>query len=171
MEAPKTVSRTANKHSKECSRPGTRPTHHESPFGTLPIGSLVCARMRFPESLPIHFAVKKQLIHPDPYFDRELSHGTQTQGLRCRGLGKSVQGRVAFRGQSAAHGQITERRLSVTRSDLSSPIASLSAFSSWIVDRGSWFVVSSKTCFRKSDSISITAHRITETVRLWDFFV
>jgi hypothetical protein len=37
----------------------------------------------------------------------------ETQGLRCRGLGKSVQGRVAFRGQSAAHDQITERNLSI----------------------------------------------------------
>lgn len=37
----------------------------------------------------------------------------ETYGLRCRGLGKSVQGRVAFRGQSAAHDQITERKHSV----------------------------------------------------------
>jgi len=40
---------------------------------------------------------------------------TETQGLRCRGLGKSVQGRVAFRGQSAAHDQITERKPSVAQ--------------------------------------------------------
>ena len=37
----------------------------------------------------------------------------EAQGLRCRGLGKSVQGRVAFRGQSAAHDQTTERKHSI----------------------------------------------------------
>jgi hypothetical protein len=35
-------------------------------------------------------------------------------GIRCRGLGKSVPGKLAcIEGQSTAHGQITERKYSV----------------------------------------------------------
>ena len=35
--------------------------------------------------------------------------------IRCRGLGKSVPGKLALVGLAAAHGQITERNYSVTR--------------------------------------------------------
>ena len=38
---------------------------------------------------------------------------SKAQGLRCGGLGKSVQGRVAFRRRNAAHDQITERKYSI----------------------------------------------------------
>jgi hypothetical protein len=35
--------------------------------------------------------------------------------IRCRGLGKSVPGKLALVGQTAAHGQITERKYSVAQ--------------------------------------------------------
>jgi hypothetical protein len=35
--------------------------------------------------------------------------------IRCRGLGKSVPGKLALMGLAAAHGQITERKYSVAR--------------------------------------------------------
>jgi len=50
--------------------PRNRPTLHITPFGSLPIDALFNAHT--------------------------CAFHTETQGLRCRGLGKSVQGRVAF---------------------------------------------------------------------------
>jgi hypothetical protein len=43
------------------------------------------------------------------------SQGGRLMGIRCRGLGKSVPGKAAFRRQSAAHGQITERKYSIAQ--------------------------------------------------------
>jgi hypothetical protein len=72
----------------------------------LPIGSLMLSASLLIRGSNLAFLI---------FSGQESSCGTTTQGLRCRGLGKSVQGRVAFRGQSAAHDQITERKLSVSR--------------------------------------------------------
>ena len=47
------------------------------------------------------------------------SPGRRLKWIRCRGLGKSVPGKLGLESQSAAHGQITERKPSVPHLRLS----------------------------------------------------
>jgi hypothetical protein len=55
----------------------------------------------------------------DPFGVRRRVTGQETHGYTLSGLGgKSVPGKLAFQRQTATHGQITERKLSVSQSSL-----------------------------------------------------
>src|SRR5580700_4509700 len=49
------------------------------------------------------------------YTEETLLQTMELWWSRCRGLGKSVPGRIALGGQTTAHGQIHERKLSIAR--------------------------------------------------------
>ncbi len=86
-------------------------------------GRLIAGRHHCPQcfrpSAAIPFKEAALPALPDQHRVPGRVAGWETQWLRCRGLGKSVKGRLPCLWQTTAHGQITERKLSVAHFRLS----------------------------------------------------
>jgi hypothetical protein len=106
----------------EC--PGPELPHAtSSPDGSLPNGT---TSPFFPVlSAPVQFKEAEHSMAAGPTHD-PMADTPGGKWLRCRGLGKSVKGRLPCQGQNTAHGQITERKYIVARMEFWFPIGAVS---------------------------------------------